>query len=151
MIPALCRSVPITRTAGSGMKSSISFSVCSLLSNFCVSVLWRSAVYTLWHERLRKRGVSRSEHAHKTWFPNPMRMFRTENSYLWSYWFSNLKSLLKKHNNQEHGTQRSNRSNGIWRFQKWGFFTGISILVLFCWSNHTIWDKEVRVNFLEGF
>ena len=39
MIPALCLSVPITRTAMSGRKSSISFSVSSRLSSFSVSVL----------------------------------------------------------------------------------------------------------------
>ena len=39
VIPALCFSVPIARTAMSGRNSNISFRVCSRLSNFCVSVL----------------------------------------------------------------------------------------------------------------
>ena len=39
VIPALCLSVPIARTAMSGRNSNISFRVCSRLSNFCVSVL----------------------------------------------------------------------------------------------------------------
>lgn len=58
MIPALCLSVPITRTAISGRKSNISFSVSSRLSSFSVSVLQK-----IWKKRKsRRKRISGSVH-----------------------------------------------------------------------------------------